>query len=387
MPLLRFKADDGNDYPDWEEKTLVEVCDIIGGGTPSTQEPAYWNGDIQWFTPTEINTKYVSNSDRTITNLGLQKSSAKLLPAGTVLVTTRATLGKMAIATKDCTTNQGFHSLIAHDCCNNEFLYYLQPIIKEYCLTHHSVTTFKETSKSLLEQCVIPIPSLSEQQKIADFLSAVDAQIEHYQQYLNNLEAQKKTLLHQVFAQVIRFTKDDGNDYSDWEETTVGEAFTITRGKVLAKDKIKSNYSNEYQYPVYSSQTLNNGLFGYYTEYLYEDCITWTTDGANAGTVRYRSGKFYCTNVCGVLLPKKLIPNRFFAEILNFTCQRLIKKVDNCKLMNNDIKPALLYVPCVEEQIKISQFFDAFDERIELERQRLQTMQELKKGLLHQMFC
>lgn len=197
---LRFKRDDGSDYLDWEEDSLKNCCDIIGGGTPSTNKQEYWNGNIQWFTPTEIKQKYVSNSDRTITELGLQKSSAKLLPAGTVLLTTRATLGKMSIATKECTTNQGFHSLIPNNRCINEFLYYLQPIVERYCLTHHSGTTFKETSKTMLEKCIIPLPCPEEQQKIADFFSDFDERIELERQRLRTMQELKKGLLQQMFC-------------------------------------------------------------------------------------------------------------------------------------------------------------------------------------------
>ena len=113
---VRFKADDGSEYPDWENMKLSDICTITSGGTPSTGEPAYWDGDINWYSPNEIGkTKYVSESNRKISELGLKKSSAKMLPKGTILLTTRATLGEMAITTSECCTNQGFHPLIVND--------------------------------------------------------------------------------------------------------------------------------------------------------------------------------------------------------------------------------------------------------------------------------
>lgn len=87
-----------------------------------------------------------------------------------------------------------------------------------------------------------------------------------------------------------------------WEQRKVSELFRVTRGYVLAATQTETTKTDEKPYPVYSSQTKDKGLMGYYKDYLYEDAITWTTDGANAGTVNYRAGKFYCTNVCGVLL-------------------------------------------------------------------------------------
>ncbi len=116
---IRFKDGEGNDFEDWEVKTLGEICEITGGGTPDTSNPEYWNGNIQWFTPTEIKLDFVSKSIRTITELGLQKSSAKKLPIGTILLTTRATIGEASIALEECTTNQGFQSLIAKEGINN----------------------------------------------------------------------------------------------------------------------------------------------------------------------------------------------------------------------------------------------------------------------------
>jgi type I restriction enzyme S subunit len=105
---LRFPEFEG----DWEKTKLGNIAEIVGGGTPDTTIDEYWNGNIQWFTPSEIKSNYVAKSIRTITNLGLQKSSAKLLPMGTILLTTRATIGEVAITTEECTTNQGFQSLI-----------------------------------------------------------------------------------------------------------------------------------------------------------------------------------------------------------------------------------------------------------------------------------
>jgi type I restriction enzyme S subunit len=91
----------------------------------------------------------------------------------------------------------------------------------------------------------------------------------------------------------------------------------VTRGYVLSMQILSEEYSRKSPYPVFSSQTKNNGLAGYYKDFLYENAITWTTDGANAGDVNYRSGKFYCTNVCGVLLNSDGYANPFTAELIN----------------------------------------------------------------------
>ena len=198
---LRFKSDDGTDFPAWEERKLGDVCDIIGGGTPDTNKAEYWNGNIQWFTPTEIgNTKYISESKRKITQLGFEKSSAKLLPVGTILFTSRATLGEMSITTVECTTNQGFQSLIPNkNFVHPDYLYYLQPILQKYCYSKASGSTFLEISAKSLKECHIPLPCKAEQQKIADCLSSMDSLIQTQQKVVTTWQQRKKALLQQMF--------------------------------------------------------------------------------------------------------------------------------------------------------------------------------------------
>lgn len=198
---VRFKDENGGEYPEWEEKKLGNVANIIGGGTPSTGESEYWDGNIQWFTPTEIkNRKYISKSIRTITNDGLKNSSTKLLPKGTILLSTRATLGEMAILENEATTNQGFQSLNIKEGFNNEFIYYLKDKIKKYCYKNSSGSTFLEISKSSLEKFKTKYPCLQEQTKIANFLCNIDNIIEEEKKKLEDLKLWKKGLLQQMFV-------------------------------------------------------------------------------------------------------------------------------------------------------------------------------------------
>jgi len=196
---LRFKDPQGYDFPDWEEKRLGEVAEFVGGGTPETGKPEYWGGEIQWFTPTEIKQKYLSGSKRTITKLGLQKSSAKLLPVGALLLSTRATVGDIGIATKECTTNQGFQSLIVNSENINEFWYYWILENKKTLLRRSSGSTFLEISKTEIAKIKADKPSLSEQQKIADFLSSIDRKIDLVSSELDHAKTFKKGLLQQMF--------------------------------------------------------------------------------------------------------------------------------------------------------------------------------------------
>ena len=173
-----------------------------------------------------------------------------------------------------------------------------------------------------------------------------------------------------------------------WEQRKVAEMFKITRGYVLAAPLTDENPSDAKPYPVYSSQTKDNGLMGYYKDYLYEDAITWTTDGANAGTVNYRSGKFYCTNVCGVLLADKVTPNQMIAEALNNVAKGHVSYVGNPKLMNNVMAEiTTISLPTSEkEREAISAFFDQIDNLITLHQRKYEKLKQIKKSMLEKMF-
>ncbi len=196
---IRFKDGNGKEFPKWEEKRWGDMGDIVGGGTPDTIRPEYWNGDINWFTPTEIGAKYINISIRQITELGLKSSSTKLLPVGTLLLTSRATIGRVSIATKESTTNQGFQSIIVNKENNNEFIYYLiiNNINKFLRLANGS--TFLEISGKEVRKMRNHFPTLPEQQKIAEFLTSIDKIIESKQKKIDLAENWKKGLMQRMF--------------------------------------------------------------------------------------------------------------------------------------------------------------------------------------------
>jgi len=172
-----------------------------------------------------------------------------------------------------------------------------------------------------------------------------------------------------------------------WEQRKVANTFKVTRGYVLAATETDSTKSNKKPYPVYSSQTRDNGLMGYYSDYLYENAITWTTDGANAGTVKYRTGKFYCTNVCGVLLTNEIKPNQMIAEALNNIAKHYVSYVGNPKLMNNVMSEIEIMLPIEEtERNQISQLFLNIDNLITLHQRKYDKLIDIKKSLLEKMF-
>ncbi|SCT49794.1 restriction endonuclease subunit S [Staphylococcus aureus] len=198
---LRFKDENGEEYPEWEEKQLGEVAEIIGGGPPSTKNKLYWNGEINWFSPIEIGNKtYVYSSQKKITEEGLRKSSAKILPVGTILFTSRAGIGKTAILAKESTTNQGFQSIVPRKgVLDSYYVYTISNILKILAEKVSAGSTFSEISKKQMEQLNLNIPMIKEQKNISKFFSKFDNLIEIQERKLKLLKQQKQGLLQKMF--------------------------------------------------------------------------------------------------------------------------------------------------------------------------------------------
>ena len=234
------------------------------------------------------------------------------------------------------------------------------------------------------------VPKPLEQQKIADCLSSIDVLITAQTNKIAALKDHKKGLMQQLFpaegetVPQLRFA--EFQDAGEWEMKEVGKVFEVTRGYVLSMGLVKATESEETPFPVYSSQTKNNGLAGFYNDYLYESAITWTTDGANAGDVNYRHGKFYCTNVCGVLINNDGFANLCTAALLNSVSKKYVSYVGNPKLMNGVMSKIEIPFPSVPEQQKISDCLSSIDELITAQIQKLEALKTHKNGLMQQLF-
>jgi type I restriction enzyme, S subunit len=389
IPKRRFK--EFKNSLTWEQRKLGEVADIIGGGTPSTSNKEYWNGDIDWYSPVEIGERtYVDSSQKKITELGLQKCSAKVLPIGTVLFTSRAGIGNTAILANEGATNQGFQSIVPDkDELDSYFIYSRTHELKRYGETNGAGSTFVEVSGKQMAKMPMFFPTLEEQKKIGGFFERLDDLIALNQRKLEKTKALKSAYLSEMFpaeGECEPKRRFAGFTHA-WEQCRVGDIFKVTRGQVLAATKTSESKTNDMRYPVYSSQTKNNGLMGYYKDYLFDTAITWTTDGANAGTVNYRKGKFYSTNVNGVLLSDEGYANKAVAEALNLVAWKYVSKVGNPKLMNTVMSDIVISLPSnIEEQKKISEFLESIDHLLSFHERRLEKLQNLKKAYLNEMF-
>ncbi len=196
VPHLRFPEF----TEEWETKPINDLAVVIGGGTPDTTVKSYWDGEIQWFTPSEIGkTKYVDSSLRTITEDGLNNSSAKRLPPNTILLSSRATIGECSLSLRECATNQGFQSLVSKK-CNVDFLYYLIQTKKNDLIRKSCGSTFLEISANEVRKIQVSIPSDVEQQKIAGLLSLIDERIATQNKIIEDLKKLKSAISKHLFA-------------------------------------------------------------------------------------------------------------------------------------------------------------------------------------------
>ena len=221
------------------------------------------------------------------------------------------------------------------------------------------------------------IPSIKEQEKISKFLSLLDKKMELQTKKIEDLKLFKKGLLY-----------NEKRNNNLWNEYKISDIMNITRGTVIPKTEISECLNNEFRYPVYSSQTSNNGILGYDNKYDFNGkFLTWTTDGANAGKVFYREGKFRCTNVCGILYNKD---NRYVseltAELLNIETPKYVSYVGNPKLMNNVMSNIIIKLPDPSRDHFFSSILKIINKKLTIEEEKLDKLFELKKGLMQNMF-
>ena len=195
---------------------LSELGEIVGGSTPAIKNIENYDGNISWITPKDLanyNKIFIESGERSITEKGLKSSSTKMLPKNSVLFTSRAPIGYIAIAEKELCTNQGFKSIIPNNNVNYIFLYYLLKYNKEYIASFGSGTTFKEVSGTVMKNIEVNIPdTIEEQKKIANILYSIDKKIELNNQINNNLEELMKTFYQRWFIE-FEFPNEEGKPY------------------------------------------------------------------------------------------------------------------------------------------------------------------------------
>ena len=393
VPELRFKG-----FADaWEQRKLGEIATIVGGGTPSTKNSEYWDGDINWYSPAEIgNQIYTVKSERQITELGLKKSSAKLLPVGTVLFTSRAGIGKTAILNKEACTNQGFQSIIPRpQILNSYFLFSRTNSLKQYGETMGSGSTFVEVSGKQMSKMPLFIPDINEQTRIAKLFQSLDKTITLHEEKQRQLEQLKKALLQKMFADKTGYPVLRFKGFTEkWEQEKLGN--------IIRQSSLKNNNFN---YPILTSA--HEGLVPqsvHFGSQQRHDTSDYNVIKPNQITYRNRSddGRFTFNinklNITGLV--SKFYPvfslentdNDFIVNNLNnnpqikYGLDMLSVGTGQHVLSFTNLKKYEILAPSYVEQKRIGQLLLQLDKTITLHDKKIQYLKQLKRGLLQKMF-
>lgn len=225
---------------------INDIGEVVSGGTPSTSKNEYWYGDIGWITPKDLSSYddiYISRGERNISSEGLNNSSAKLVPKNTVLMTSRAPIGYIAIANNELSTNQGFKSLICNEkICHYKYFYYWLKLNIKYIINNSNGSTFKEISGGTFKNLELSLPSLNEQKAISSVLWTIDEKISVLKRINKNLEEQLETLYNSFFVYYDDFLKEDleeceiGLIPKEWSLLSLGDVTTKINEKVGSND-------------------------------------------------------------------------------------------------------------------------------------------------------
>ena len=406
-PAIRFKG-----FSDaWEQRKLGDIADIVGGGTPSTGNQSYWDGDIDWYAPAEIADQiYANSSQKKITGLGYENSSAKMLPPGTVLFTSRAGIGKTAILTRKGCTNQGFQSIVPHRGeLDSYFIFSRTGELKRYGELVGAGSTFVEVSgKQMAVMELMMPPTMREQQTIGGFFQQLDHLITLHQRKFEKLTNVKKSMLEKMFPQngssypEIRF-----KGFTDpWEQRKLGELVDrVVRKNTNNESTLPLTISAQYglvdQITYFNNRVASRDVSNYYLvlngEFAYNKS---TSDGYPFGAVKrldlYEKGVLSTLYI--VFAPKKeqQIDSDYLTVFFDTdrwhkgVAERAAEGARNHGLLNisaEDFFDIDLSVPKdIVEQKQIGAFIRQLDNLITLHQRELEKLQNIKKSMLEKMF-
>lgn len=389
VPLLRFPEFTG----EWEKTTLASLATVVGGGTPDTNNPGYWNGNIQWFTPSEIGkNKYVTYSQRTITEHGLKCSSAKILPANTILLSTRATVGECSINTTECSTNQGFQSLIAKANIHFEFLYYLVQARRKDLIRNACGSTFLEISANEVRKIKVCYPKKNEQEKVVSLLHLLDERIATQNRIIGKLRSLIKGVVvthYSTNPHTIKIKiRDLGEAYSTMamskEQLTgngnpcifYGELFTIY-GCVVGEVKSRT-------YLEKGSSTLSRGR-----DLLFPASTTVNALSLIAPSALMEKDIILGGDMFGIKISQEYNPlylSYYFNYIANKCLSKYAQGTTIIHLHYNEIANVVIEIPSIEGQNKVITAIQGYSAKLAIEEALLKKLSDVKQYLLSQMF-
>lgn len=393
LRFLEFKDE-------WYQSNLDEMCSFTSGGTPSRKINKYWDGDIPWITTSDLNNKFIKNIFTKITSSGLKNSSAKLITEPAIILAMYGqgkTRGKCSILNFPATTNQACAILQPNEFNNIEFVYQFLEKNYTYLRAQSNEGSQKNLSLSLLKKIKINYPSLFEQNKISDFFSKLDRQIELEEKKLELLEQQKKGYMQKIFSQELRFKDKNGNEYPEWE--------VIKLKDILSERKEYASKIGNYPHATLSTSGISLKSDRYNRDFLVKDKnkkykVTIMNDICyNPANLKF--GVITRNHIGSVIFSPIYITfevnnahSPLFIELLvtrNDFINRVRKYEEGTVYERMAVKPEdfLNYetkIPCLEEQEKIGIFLKILDSIIEKQSSKVDLLKQRKQGLLQKMF-
>ena len=373
VPNLRFSY-----KGDWSKRKLNEICLFFKGNGLSKSDlsnegfPCILYGELYTTYKNEIISDIISKTNTTLSNPFLSRNNDLIIPGSGEDPIDIAVA--RAIYQNDIILGGDLNILRPKSNVSAAFLSYQLNGVRRYDIAKKAQgKSIVHLHNSDLKEVLVSIPSYDEQLHIVKLLTKIDEMIETQSKIINDYKILKNHI-------IKSFIKQNGTSY------LLSEIAELGRGRVINSAEI-SKQKNPI-YPVYSSQTSNNGIMGYLDNYDYEgEYITWTTDGANAGTVYYRNGKFNCTNVCGILKIKNGYDAYYISNILNcYTKKYVSTNLANPKLMNNVMANIKINLPSIEQQKHSSKILQSIEYRVEIEEDIKLNLVKQKAFLLKNMF-
>ena len=360
---------------DWGKHKIAEIFEIYSGGTPDTTQVKYWDGDIPWCVPTDITGcgKYIAHTARNITQLGLSNSAAILIPSGSILMCSRATIGPRCINIIPMATNQGFKNLVCKENNSIEFFYYYLDILLKQFLKNSSGSTFLELAKGVLSQQLCVIPNEKEQEKIAEILQTQDRLIELKEKLIAEKYKQKQYLMDVLLTGKVRLPGFS----DDWERVELKDICEIRRGSTIIKSQI-----------VYGSIPVIAG--GKEPAYYHNEAnrkanvITVSASGASAGYVAFYKTPIFASD-CSTIDEVKNSDLRFIYYSL------CLRQDELYNLQSGGAQPhvypkqlgkMVIYKPSLLEQSAIADILSVSDSEIDALKEELILQRKQRDALM-----
>ena len=356
---------------EWITTKYDSVCKVFSGGTPKSSNKEYYKGDIPFIRSGEI---HLDKTELFINEKALRESSAKMINKGDLLLALYgATSGEIDISRIEGAINQAILCIKTDQ--NKQFIKYgWESKVTKYLSTYLQGGQ-GNLSAEIFKSIRVDLTEKDEQAKIGYFLVLLDDRIKTQNKIIKEMYSLKKA----IYFNSVKT--------ASLKEVMVSDFCEIGRGRVISQQEIAKQESPKY--PVFSSQTLNNGIMGYLDNYDFDgEYVTWTTDGANAGTVFYHNEKFNCTNVCGTLKVKDdaVLPYYLYIALSHVAKKYVSKNLGNPKLMNGVMGKITIKIPDALNQGKVVNCLKTFDELIANEVRLLDCYKKQKQYLLDNMF-